>query len=89
LSGGGTGLSLNELRDGKKVIGTKQVKKAIIKGQTMRVYVADDAEPHIISSLRVLCQQHQVEIEEVNKMEQLGNACGIEVGAAAAALLID
>jgi len=82
-------LSLIELREGKKLIGTKQVKKAIIKGLTRKVYLADDAEPHIISPLRDLCQQHQVEIEEVNKMEQLGNACGIEVGAAAVALLID
>lgn len=82
-------MSLAELREGKKVIGIKQVKKAIIKGQTRKVFLADDAEPHIISSLRDLCQQHQAEIEEVDKMEQLGNACGIEVGAAAAALLID
>jgi large subunit ribosomal protein L7A len=89
LSGGGKGLSLAELREGKKVIGIKQVKKAIIKGQTRKVFLADDAEPHIISSLRDLCHQHQAEIEAVDKMEQLGNACGIEVGAAAAALLID
>jgi len=82
-------LSLNDLQEGKKVIGTKQVKKAIIKGQTKKVYLADDAEPHIINALRILCQQHQIEIEEVNQMEELGNACGIEVGAAAVALLID
>ncbi|HRW13481.1 MAG TPA: ribosomal L7Ae/L30e/S12e/Gadd45 family protein [Syntrophomonas sp.] len=82
-------MSLNDLQEGKKVIGTKQVKKAIIKGQTKKVYLADDAEPHIINALRVLCQQHQIEIEETNKMEELGNACGIEVGAAAVALLID
>lgn len=82
-------MPLIELQEGKKVIGTKQVKKAILKGQTQKVYLADDAEPHITSSLRILCQQHQVEIEVVNKMEQLGNACGIEIGAAAAALLID
>lgn len=82
-------MSLNELREGKKVIGIKQVKKAIIKGLARRVYLADDAEPHIISPLRELCQQHQVEVEEVNKMEQLGSACGIEVSAAAVALLID
>jgi len=82
-------LSLNELREGNKVIGTKQVKKAIIKGLVQKVYLADDAEPHIISPLRDLCQQHQVEIEEVDNMEQLGSACGIEVSAAAVALLID
>jgi len=82
-------LSLNELQEGNKVIGTKQVKKAIIKGLAKKVYLADDAEPHIIGPLKDLCQQFQVEIEEVNKMEQLGNACSIEVGSAAVALLID
>lgn len=82
-------MSLNELQDGKKVIGTKQVKKAVIKGLAKKVYLADDAEPHIIGPLQDLCRQYKVEIEEVNKMEQLGNACGIEVGSAAVALLID
>ncbi|CFX37131.1 Ribosomal protein L7Ae/L30e/S12e/Gadd45 [Syntrophomonas zehnderi OL-4] len=82
-------MSLNEIREGNKVIGSKQVKKAITKGLAKKVYLADDAEPHIIGPLQELCRQYQVEIEEVNKMEQLGNACGIEVGSAAVALLID
>lgn len=82
-------MSLYELQDGKKVIGMKQVKKAVIKGQAKKVYLADDAEPHIIGPLQDLCRQYKVEMEEVNKMEQLGNACGIEVGSAAVALLID
>lgn len=82
-------MSLHELREGNKVIGSKQVKKAITKGLAKKVYLADDAEPHIIGPLQQLCSQHQVEIIAVNKMEQLGNACGIEVGSAAVALLID
>ncbi len=82
-------MSLNELQEGNKVIGSKQVKKAIIKGLARRVYLADDAEPHIIGPLQELCRQHKVEVEEVKTMEQLGNACGIEVGSAAVALLIE
>ena len=65
-------MSLDELKDSKKVIGSKQVKKAIIKGLARKVYLADDAEPHIIEPLRELCRQHKVEIEEWKDMEATG-----------------
>jgi large subunit ribosomal protein L7A len=80
-------LSLNDIRTSNKVIGSKQVKKAIIKGLARKVYLARDAEPHIIGPLRELCCQHEVEVEEIDKMEDLGNACDIEVGSAAVALI--
>lgn len=82
-------MSLSELKNSPKVIGSKQVKKAVLKGAAQKVYLADDAEPHITGPLRQLCQQHKVEVEEVRKMEILGNACGIEVGSAAVALLVE
>jgi len=82
-------LPLNDIRNSNKVIGSKQVKKAIIKGLARKVYLALDAEPHIIDPLRELCHQHEVEVEEIEKMEELGNACGIEVGSAAVALIND
>ena len=82
-------MSLNEVKNSKKVIGSKQVKKAIIKGLARKVYLAGDAEPHVIGPLRELCRQHGVEVEETDTMKDLGNACGIEVGSAAVALTID
>ena len=82
-------MPLNDIRNSNKVIGSKQVKKAIIKGLARKVYLALDAEPHIIDPLRELCHQHEVEVEEIEKMEELGNACGIEVGSAAVALIND
>lgn len=78
-----------ELKSPRKVIGTKQVKKAITQGTAKKVYLADDAEPHIIEPLRDLCQQHDVEVESVSDMQALGNACGIDVGSAAVAILIE
>lgn len=80
-------LPLDELRNSNKVIGSKQVKKAVSKGMVKKVYLAGDAEPHIIEPLKQLCQQNQVEVVLVDRMEVLGNACGIEVGSAAVALL--
>ncbi len=82
-------MSIDQLKSSKKVIGTKQVKKAILNGTADKVYLADDAEPHIIGPLKELCHQHDVAVEFVRTMEALGVACGIEVGSAAVALLND
>lgn len=78
---------LDEIANSKKVIGSKQVKKAVIKGLASKVYLAADAEPHIIAPLRELCRQHGVEAAMIDTMEVLGKACGIEVGSAAVALV--
>ncbi len=82
-------MPLEELKNNKKIIGTKQVKKALTRGVVKKVYIASDAEPHIIEPTKKLCQQQQVEIEMVDNMENLGKACGIDVGSATVALLDD
>jgi len=84
---GGNTLLLDEIENSKKVIGSKQVKKAVTKGLARKVFLAENAEPHIIEPLREICRQHEVEIESIETMEELGNACGIEVGSAAVALI--
>ena len=78
---------LDEVTNSKKVIGSKQVHKAVVKGITNKVFLAEDAEPHILAQLRELCRQHGVEIVAAATMEELGRACNIEVGAAAVALI--
>ena len=77
----------DKIEDSNKVVGSKQVKKAVRNGLASKVYLAGDAEPHIIKPLRDICLQHEVELEMIDTMEELGQACGIEVGAAAVALL--
>ena len=69
------------------VIGIKQVSKAIGRGVAEKVYVADDAERRVVLPLEELCDRHGVSIVRIATMKELGSACGIEVGAAAAALL--
>ncbi len=78
---------LAEIKNSPKVIGTKQVKKAINKGIAKKVFIALDAEPHIIEPIKELCRQNQVEVSMVENMDTLGNACGIEVGSATVALI--
>ncbi len=80
-------MPLREIRDHAKVISTKQVNKAIAKGQVYKVYLARDAESHITEPIRQLCHQKGIDVVMVDTMESLGKASGIEVGAAAVALV--
>lgn len=80
---------LKELKNSPKVIGSKQVKKAIAKNIVKKVYIASDAEPHVTEPIKKLCNQNQIELEVVDKMESLGNACGIDVGSATVALITE
>ncbi|QNO14797.1 ribosomal L7Ae/L30e/S12e/Gadd45 family protein [Alkalicella caledoniensis] len=73
----------------KKAVGMKQTKKAVEKGEAKLVYLAKDADDHILNPLLKLCQQKQIEYHLVENMALLGEACGIQVGAAAAAILGD
>ncbi len=71
---------------GKKVVvGVKQLRKALASGTASRVYLAKDADPAITEPIIIWCKLHNVEVAWVRSMTDLGHACGIEVGAAAAA----
>lgn len=78
-------VSLEMLKNGKKSIGTKQTVKTVEKGLAAMVFVARDADERVVSPIRALCSQKGVPLQEVATMTELGKACGIEVGAAAAA----
>ena len=75
----------NEISRHKVIVGTKQLKKALAAGRAHRVYLALNADPAITEMLASLCRHNGVEIAWVKSMTDLGRACGIEVGAAAAA----
>lgn len=78
---------LAELRNHKKIVGMKQLKKQLQRGGVARVYLAQDADPAVTMPLAELAQRSGTEIIWVGKMHDLGRACGIDVGAAAAATL--
>ncbi len=78
---------LSKLRNSSKVIGLKQSKRAIIDGIACLCFLARDAEQRLTTPIETLCQEHGVEIVYVDTMRLLGDACGIEVGAAVAVLL--
>ena len=75
-----------ELAKSKFVVGAKQLRKALKNGTAHRVYLACNADPAVTEPIAALCQLNQVDIAWVRSMTDLGHACGIEVGAAAAAI---
>jgi len=70
-----------------KTVGTKQTLKALQKGQAGMVFVAEDADERVVRDVLRLCEEKGVEVVYVPSMAKLGQACGIEVGAATAAIL--
>lgn len=75
------------LQDAQIKIGTKQTVKAVEQDQAAEVYVAEDGDPRLTSKIVTLCAKKNVKLTYVDSMSNLGKACGIEVGAAMAAVL--
>ncbi len=82
-------MPLEEIKNNPKVIGSKQVRKAISRDEAKKVLIAADAEPHIVEAIKKLCQAKKVEVRMVETMEKLGKYCEIDVGSATVALLKD
>lgn len=78
---------LPDVTRNKVVVGAKQLKKAVKAGQVRYVFLAENADPAVTEPLEELCRQNQIQITWVRTMAELGRACGIEVGAAAAAVI--
>ena len=80
------GMPIN-LVNSKVVVGAKQLKKAVTAGRAGYVFLAENADPAVTQPLEELCTANHIHIIWVPTMAELGHACGIEVGAAAAAVL--
>ncbi len=78
---------LNELKNSNKVVGIKQLRKALGRGAVSRVFLAGNADPALTGPLEELAKAASVPVEWISTMKELGLACGIAVGAAAAGLL--
>ena len=78
---------LEALETRNKVVGLKQLKKALREGTAATVFVAKDADPRVTEPIYTACREGNIPLEECESMSRLGKACGIEVGAAVAAVL--
>ena len=77
----------NQLADLAKTVGTKETLKAVKNHKVEKVFLAKDADRHIVLPIIEACKESQTEVEEVETMAELGKACGIQVPAAAAAII--
>ena len=78
---------ISKLKTHNKVVGLRQVKRAIDSSTAEIVFLADDAEKKVTSEIEELCNSKQIQIVYVDTMNNLGKACGIGINAAVAALL--
>lgn len=70
----------------KKTVGAKQTLKAVERGQAKVVYTAQNADRHVVEPIIQMCAAKGIQVIEVDSMQALGKACGIEVGCATAAV---
>ena len=78
---------LQNLSGRNLVVGAKQLKKAVKAGRARYVFLAENADPAVTEPLEALCTANHIQITWVPSMAELGRVCGIEVGAAAAAVV--
>lgn len=76
------------MEPGKRVVGVKQVRRALAAGRVKRLYLARDADPQLTQPLERQARERGVEAVWSGSMKELGRECGIAVGASVAAVLI-
>ena len=78
-------MMLEELGNASRVVGVKQVRRALGAGRVKRLYLAQDADPQLTQPLADQAWEQGVEAIWFGSMKELGRDCGIAVGAAVAA----
>ena len=75
-------------QSGKVKKGTNEVTKAIERGISKLVIIAEDVEPpEVVAHLPILCEEHGAAYAFVPNRQELGKALGIDVTSAAAAII--
>ncbi len=75
-------------QSGKVRKGTNETTKAIERGISKLVIIAEDVEPpEVVAHLPILCEERSSRYVFVPSKKELGNALGIDVGSAAATII--
>lgn len=72
---------------GRRVVGSKQVLRALSNGIAATVFLAKDADEFIYRRIEAACEQANVPVIKVDTMQELGKKCLVGVKTAAAAAL--
>ena len=82
------GRSMESLKNNaNRIVGTKQVLRAVKAGKLQRVYVANDVDTFLYQQVIRAAEAAQVPVTRVASMKELGEACGVQVAAAAAGIV--
>ena len=75
-------------QSGKVKKGTNEATKAIERGTSKLVVIAEDVEPpEVVAHLPILCDEQDAAYTFVPSKQELGKALGIDITSAAAAIL--
>ena len=74
-------------QNGRRVVGVKQVLRALRDGKAACVFLGKDADDFLYRQVQSLCEQRQVPLRVVDSMQELGKLCLVGVPTAAAAAL--
>lgn len=78
---------LEQLKTAKRIVGIKQIQKALSEARVETVFFAEDADPNLLAPVLSTCEAQGLRTVPVPEKRKLGQACGIDVAAAAAAIL--
>ena len=75
--------TMAEIRRNPVVVGAKQFRKALRDNRAVKAYLAENADPAVTEPIEEMCKERGIPCVWVKTMKELGQVCGIEVGAAA------
>ena len=70
----------------KKAVGTKAVLRALANKEAACVYVASDIDTFLYQKVTRACADAAIPVRKVESNKELGKACGLKIGCAAAAI---
>ncbi|MDR1376155.1 MAG: ribosomal L7Ae/L30e/S12e/Gadd45 family protein [Synergistaceae bacterium] len=80
-------MPLNELAVPERVVGEREVRRALNKNLLRKIFIAADSDAKIIENFMMSAAESRIEVEEVDSKLKLGRACAIDRPAAVVGLL--
>jgi large subunit ribosomal protein L7A len=77
---------LSELAVPERVVGEKEVRRAMDKNLLRKIFIALDSDAKVVEGLLEAAGERGVEVEETDSRLKLGRACAIDRPAAVAGL---
>ncbi len=73
------GGKMERIKSSAHVVGLKQTKKAVEAGNAEVVFIARDADGHVVFPLEKMCEGKAIEVVYVNNMKELAKAAHVDV----------